>query len=222
MQVMPAQAAFWCFADEIGSYYQFGKPELYLECADEIAAVHARLSDAELRRQFAGMLRWRLLLDETALPRPHPGRIYFDGELIRLGPETCVADIGAYTGDTLQMLLRWCGDAIGRVVAYEPDPVNFVRLEQYVSALPAALRDRIECRQAAVGATAGTISFEPSGKPGTIMSGAGSVTVPCIRLDDEFADRPVDYLKFDVEGFRVGSAVRGGRHRRALPACPRP
>jgi FkbM family methyltransferase len=219
-QVLPAQAAFWCFAEEIGPYYQFGAPELYLDCAGEIAAVHARLSDAESRAQFAGMLRWRLLLDETALPRSHPERIYFDGALVRLGPETRVADIGAYTGDTLQTLLRWTGDAIGCVVAYEPDPVNFTRLEQFVAALPAGLRGRIECRQAAVGATSGKIRFEPSGKPGTIMTGAGSVSVPCIRLDDDFANRPVDYLKFDVEGFEwealAGAAATVARCQPAL------
>ncbi|MEI6158996.1 MAG: FkbM family methyltransferase [Roseococcus sp.] len=207
--VLPAQAAFWCFADEIGPYYQFGPPELYLDCWEEIAAVHARLTDAESRSQFAGMLRWRLLMDEAALPQPHPARIYFDGALVRVGPETCVADIGAYTGDTLQTLLRWTGDAIGRVIAYEPDPQNFERLERYVGTLPAGLRERIECRQAAVSSSAGTISFEPSGKPGTIMTGAGSVSVPCIRLDDEFSDRPVDYLKFDVEGFEW-EALAGG------------
>jgi len=200
--VLPAQAAFWCFADQIAPYYSFGVPELYLDCVDEIAAVHARLTDAESRAQLRGMLRWRLLLDETALPTPHPTRIYFDGELIRgLGSKSCVVDIGAYTGDTLQTLLRWCGNPIGRVVAYEPDPVNFAGLKQHVGAIPAVFRDRIECRQAAVGATTGTISFEPSGKPGTIMNGTGSVTVPCVRIDDEFAGQQLDYLKFDVEGF---------------------
>lgn len=208
-RVMPAQAAFWCYADEIGPYYQFGRPEPYLDCAEEIAAVHARLADAESRAQFAGTLRWRLLMDETALPIPRPGRIYFDGALVRLGPDTVVADIGAYTGDTLQTLLRWAGDAIGGVVAYEPDPRNFERLERYVASLPAAWRERIECRQAAVGAEAGTISFEPSGMPGTIMTGAGSVTVPVVRLDDEFAGRQVDYLKYDVEGFEW-EALAGG------------
>lgn len=132
---------------------------------------------------------------------PHPGRIYFDGALVRLGPESTVADIGAYTGDTLQTLLRWTGDAIGGVVAYEPDPRNFDRLAQYVGSLPAAWRERIECRQAAVGAEAGSISFEPSGKAGTTMTGEGSVTVPVLRLDDDLAQRQVNYLKFDVAGF---------------------
>lgn len=218
-RVLPAQVAFWCYAEEIGPYYQFGKPELYLDCADEIAAVHARLHDDESRAQFAGMLRWRLLLDEAALPAPHPARIYFDGALIRVGRETCVADIGAYSGDTLQTLLRWTGDAIGRVVAYEPDPDSFARLLAYVGQLPAAIQERIECRQAAVGALAGTVSIEPSGKPGTIITGAGSVSVPCVRLDDEFADRPVDYLKFDVEGYEW-EALEGAAAtiRRCQPA----
>ena len=198
-RVLPANAAFWNYP--IGPHYQFGTPEVYLQGAETIMAVHDALSDGESRRQFAGCVAWRLLLDPALIPAPEPRRIYFDPALCRLPDDCVVADIGAYAGDTLDVFLMWQGRRFNRFLAFEPDPLSFARLEAYRDSLPADVAARITCTKAAIGADAGTLRFTPTGTPGTMAEAAGAVEVPCLTLDAVLDGGRVDYIKVDVEGF---------------------
>ncbi len=200
-RVLPVNAAFWLHADRIGAHYQFGKPETYVAGTETIMAVHDALSDGESRRQFAGALAWRLLLDPELIPAPEPRRIYFDPALCKLPEDCVVADIGAYSGDTLDVFLMWQGRRFGQVLAYEPDPLSFARLENYRAQLPADVAAKITCVNAAISDAAGTLRFTPTGTPGTMSDAAGAVEVGCMTLDAALAGGRIDYIKVDVEGF---------------------
>ena len=200
-RVLPVNAAFWNYAALIGPHYQFGTPEVYVRGADTIMAVHDALGDGESKRQFAGAVAWRLLLDPELIPAPEPRRIYFDPAVSRLPDDCVVADIGAYAGDTLDVFLMWQGKRFGKFIAYEPDPLSFGRLEAYRARLPADVAARIVCVNAAIGAVAGTLRFTPTGTPGTMTDATGEVEVPCLTLDAALDGGRVDYIKVDVEGF---------------------
>ncbi len=200
-RVLPVQAGFWRYADLIGPHYQFGKPGAYVKSTETIMAVHDALSDGESRRQFAGALAWRLLLDPDLIPAPEPRRIYFDPALCRLPDDCVVADIGAYAGDTLDVFLLWQGKRFSRFLAFEPDPLSFARLEAFRAGLPAEVAARITCLNAAIGAASGKLRLTPTGTPGTMAGLAGAVEVPCLTLDDALDGGRVDYIKVDVEGF---------------------
>lgn len=218
-RVMPVQVMFWTFPTAMGEYYQFSHPSVYLDQMPKIAKLFDQLGDDESRRQFAGNLNWRLLLNADGQPAARPDRIYFDPALMNLPDDVVMADIGAFDGDTLRKFLYWRGNRFGSVYAFEPDPINLQRLKAYAESLPSGLARRVHCVNKAVGEHPGTVQFEPSGKPGTIMTGAGSVSVPCVRLDDEFADTRVNYLKFDIEGWE-NEALAGARQivKRDRPA----
>ena len=200
-RVLPVNAAFWLYADAIGPHYQFGKPETYVAGAATIMAVHDALSDGESRRQFAGALAWRLLLNPELIPAPEPRRIYFDPVLCKLPEDCVVADVGAYSGDTLDVFLMWQGRRFGHVIAYEPDPLSFGRLEDFRARLPADVAQKITCVNAAIGAERGTLRFTPTGTPGTMSDAGGEMEVPCLTLDEALSGGRVDYIKVDVEGF---------------------
>ena len=199
-RVLPVNAAFWLYGELIGPHYQFGDPQTYVLGRETIMAVHDALHDGESKRQFAGSLAWRLLLDPELFPAPEPRRIYFDPALCRLPEDCVVADIGAYAGDTLDVFLLWQGRQFGRFLAYEPDPLSFARLQAYHAALPADVAARITCVNAAMGAEAGMLRFTPTGTPGTMSAADGTVEVPCLTLDAALAGGRVDYIKLDVEG----------------------
>jgi FkbM family methyltransferase len=199
-QVLPVNAAFWAYADHIGSHYQFGKPALYGERRQDCLRVYDCLADQESRNQFAGILHYRITLDPRTLPTPSYKRIYFDPSVSTLGHDAVVADIGAYSGDTLATFLYWKGTRFQRFVAIEPDPLSFQQLLAFRDSLPSGVRSRIECVHAAVADKPGTLRFTPTGKPGTTPTETGTDEVRCVTIDDTFDDKPLDFIKVDVEG----------------------
>ncbi|RVT97483.1 FkbM family methyltransferase [Rhodovarius crocodyli] len=202
-RVYPVQAAFWAWGDKIGPHYQFGTPALYAEAAPRILAVHDALADGESKRQYAGAIAWRVLLDPTLIPEPRPERIYFDPDLLRLPDDAVIADVGAYAGDTLSTFLTWQGARFGAYHAFEPDPLSFARLLQLREKLRPDIAARISPRAAAIGAAPGNLFLTPTGTPGTVTeasAGTGMLEVPCVTLDAELAGGRVDYIKIDAEG----------------------
>ncbi len=112
-----------------------------------------------------------------------------------------VADVGAHIGLYAVALAKRVG-AGGRVIAFEPDPANHRWVETHAKFN--GVESQLTVVNAAVGAQDGRISFSggkdiqnqivPAGTP-------GSHEVPVMRLDTYFANRRVDILKVDVEGF---------------------
>lgn len=199
-RVLPVNAAFWAHADELGAWYQFGDPSLYGAHAGDILTVFDALSDEESKRQFAGILQYRVTLEPAHIPLPSYRRIYFDPAIATLPDDAVIADIGAFSGDTLEVFLYWQGTRFSRFVAFEPDPMSFAKLEAYRASLPQGIRDKVECVHAAAGAAPGTLRFSATGTPGTKATDEGEVEVPCLTVDAFFNGKPLDYIKVDVEG----------------------
>lgn len=197
--VLPVSALFWVLSDRLGPHYQLAPPEALTDAAEAIRAVHDRLADAESRRQFVAHLAWRVSLDPSYIVVPDRHRVYFDPALFRIGPNCRIVDCGAFDGDSLRSCLYWTGGVFGRFDAFEPDPISYARLAAFTEELDPEVSARITPVQAALGATEGTILIAATGMPGSRSAGLG-VEARRLVLDRVFADRPVAYLKFDIEG----------------------
>ncbi|MBN1210487.1 MAG: FkbM family methyltransferase [Myxococcaceae bacterium] len=132
-----------------------------------------------------------------------------DLELIEphLRPGMTVFDVGANIGYLAMYLRRRIG-ASGQLYCFEPEPTNFAELE-------ANLRrnhlDNCHAVQLAVGATEGTVTFNPGLNGFVAPEGAAGIPVPVTPLDRFIEQRGlprVDFVKIDVEGFEVD--VLGG------------
>jgi FkbM family methyltransferase len=115
-------------------------------------------------------------------------------------PGDIVADVGAFIGLYTIALAKRVGSS-GKVVAFEPDPVNFAALKAHVELN--GVSDWVELIQAAVSAQDGFVSFQ-TGRASeshiSQVSGNGTRMVRCVRLDTIFSDRELDIIKIDVEG----------------------
>jgi FkbM family methyltransferase len=107
----------------------------------------------------------------------------------------CGANIGLWT-----MTAADAVGAGGRVVAFEPSPTTFRRLEQHV-------RDsypQVILKNAAVGNAEGTVCFDcPEEHNLARIVGDnhdGAIRVSCVRLDDVLERESVAGIKMDVEG----------------------
>lgn len=111
---------------------------------------------------------------------------------------THIADLGAHIGAAA--LLLHSRYPAATITAYEPDPGNFVLLKRNLSTFT-----NIECVNAAVAATAGTIRLYPH-KGGSTratvkpdVDSVGEINVPAV-LFEEVVRKGADFVKFDVEG----------------------
>jgi FkbM family methyltransferase len=114
-------------------------------------------------------------------------------------PGDTVADAGAHIGLYAVALARRVGPK-GQITAFEPDRTNFSALEAHCRLN--GMEDRTALMNVAVGEADGLCTF---------VSGWGSEShrgnddaggqVRCVRLDTVFADRRLDVLKIDVEGY---------------------
>jgi FkbM family methyltransferase len=116
-------------------------------------------------------------------------------------PGDVVADVGAFIGLYTIALARRVGSS-GKVVAFEPDPVNFAALKAHVELN--SVSDQVELIPAAVSAQDGCVRFQTGRASESHIShvpGNDTQLVRCVRLDTIFADRALDILKIDVEGY---------------------
>ena len=126
-----------------------------------------------------------------------------------LRPGDTAIDVGAHIGFFTIHMAALVG-AAGRIYAFEPVAANAELLERSIA--ENRFHERVVTQRAAVGATSGTATLTfpretlntggayvlPGG--GTPLAGNLTASVPLVALDDLPIDRPVRFIKMDVEG----------------------
>ena len=107
------------------------------------------------------------------------------------------ADLGAYNGDTIRELLSY-SPSLSTVVAFEPDRRSFRKLSEYCETVESP---RIEKVNAAAWNCDATLTFGDEGNRNSGLFAKGkAISVAATSLDNVLDSRPVDYIKYDVEG----------------------
>ena len=163
--------------------------------------------DEPSRREYVSQIRWRLFLDFDGLDGPVEHNIYFPRDLCTLSPDEVFVDCGAFDGDTVQLFLHESGGAFRKIVAFEPDPENFLRLQENFRPMSGAGRRAIAVCHAATGARSERIRMTAQGNMSSSV-GEGEVEVDSVALDEVLGDPPPTYLKMDIEGAEVDT-LRG-------------
>ena len=114
--------------------------------------------------------------------------------------EIVFVDVGAFTGDTIFNMFHR-GFTFKRVLALEPDPMNFPDLVKTVK------RIGVPASALAVGAGPETdvLCFRASGTSASLLDAAGDTHVQVQRLDDLLIGQRADYVKMDIEGSELGA-----------------
>jgi FkbM family methyltransferase len=171
--------------------------------------MNARLQDA-LLAAYRGLLRTGLL--ETRAGYAAFERIYdlykaaLEASSLRhvrdyVRPGSTVIDVGAHVGFFTERFARWVGPE-GRVIALEPEPVNFGRLGRRLHRT--GLASRVAALNAAAVESSGGyfLRVDPT-HPGDHQLASAGLPVAGMALDHliERADRrAVSLMKIDVQG----------------------
>lgn len=218
--VIPFQTLFWKHAELWLPHYGVDLPHKVHQQQDEVREVGRMWSDDASRAEYLAQLRWRLFADFNALPDPVAHATYFPVEICPLSSQEVFVDCGAFDGDTIRSFLKESQNSFARIFGFEPDPANFAKLTEGVSLLPQ--RDSISLQRAAVGASAGSVTFSANEGPGSHI-GKGDIVVDCVSLDETLSGVEPTYIKMDIEGAELDAltGARGiiERHSPVLAIC---
>lgn len=205
-KVIPFSFLYWKYPDIFLPHYAFDLPHKVYQEADKIRKVFSLWADDASQREYLAQLRWRMLMDFNSLPPPVKHEIYFPTDLVTLMPGEVFVDCGAYDGDTVRNLLDRGETYIEKIIAFEPDPTNFQKLQQYTSKLSQNINDKLDLYQLAVGACKSKVRFDASGTEASSV-GSGNWEVDCIALDEVLTGAKPTYIKMDIEGSEVDALV---------------
>ena len=210
--IVPFCALFAEYGDVLLPHGFWERPSYYSKHDDEIRRAR-ELFDAEGRAEFDRQIRLRL--GDVSGQVIDLGVQYFPP--FGLSHNEVFIDCGAYDGDTILQFRLATGDQFGRIVAFEPDPVNF-------SALTSALKGdrRITLLPVGTGARHETVRFTVDGTSSKI-SRDGTCEVQIVPLDEPLNGVVPTLMKFDIEGSEIDTLEGGretiSRHRPKMAVC---
>lgn len=221
-RVMSFGPLYWRYPEGLLPHYGADLPHKLHEQADAVRAAFELWGDETSRREYVSQIRWRLHLDFDCLADPVAHNIYFPRDLCALSPEEVFVDCGAFDGDTLRLFMQESGEAFRKIVAFEPDPANFLLLKENTSHMPGADRQAISVFQAATGARRERVRMTALSNMSSSV-GEGDVEVDSVALDEVLGEPPPTYLKMDVEGAEMDTLLGAARivreHAPVLAVC---
>lgn len=183
------------------AFGEFNRPEIDANLS-RLERVFGWLSDDVSKATMTGFINARMSFDPSHIAPLYTPNQYFDSGVLHLGENECFVDCGAFDGDTIARFLGAVGNRYREIVAFEPDPANFSRLERSVAARKL---DHVALVEKGTWDAPGTLTFSAGSERTSGISGAGEITVAVDTIDNHFAHRHATLIKMDVEGAELAS-----------------
>lgn len=177
----------------------------------DLEKVYKMLADEQSKRVFEGVIRYKLSGDLKYLREcESPADEKFD--LLNIGTEETVVDLGAYDGDTLVEFLNGTSMQFKKLYAMEPDNKNYRKLKRRLYMIGSAL---LEAYNVGAWDEDTTITFNMRAGRGSTASGgthraARYQDIKMMKTDTMLRGDAATYIKIDVEGAEE-NALRGAK-----------
>lgn len=173
-----------------------------LSRSDDIMNVYDMLSDEVSRNTFANVLKFKITGDIRYLDDWNDTNDVY--RLLDISDDEIYADLGAYTGDTIESFLKYTGGRYRRIYAVEPSRRNFSKCVKRCLPL-----ENVILVNAAVSDNDGTAFFSKgAGRQQSISENGIPVVLRC--LDSILNGEECTFIKYDVEGADI-PALLGSR-----------
>lgn len=199
-KVVPFGPFFWKHPEQFLPHYVCDLPHKVIEAADSILETWALLEDDISRKEYFAQIHWRLKLEYDQIPAKSEHEIYFPPDLIMLIENEVFVDCGAYNGDTVRSFIQQSNGRFGKLLAFEPDPVNYKKLVELATSLPEDINRRIKTSDLALGSRSERLYFDALGVASSSLSTSGSIQIQSEPLDQVIACESPTYIKMDIEG----------------------
>lgn len=192
--------------------------------SDEILKCVELLEDEKSAEVYAEIIESRLMGRSPSNKILNRNQYFALTDFCTFSEKEIFVDCGAFVGDTIEEYLFSHEGTFGKIIAFEPDAVNFGALKARVERLNkewALTADKIQLVNAGVGTmTTEGILPKHAGLGSRISEkrDADGDPIKIYALDDFFTEQRVDFLKADIESFEL-DMLRGAEKviRRDLP-----
>lgn len=174
----------------------------------ELLEAYGLLADEQSRRVFAGVLNFQLsgkigYIRRVTTPK---SEAY---QLLGVTRKERYLDLGAYDGDTIRETMEAAKGPLERVVAVEPDPKNFRKLQAFAQ----GMEPPIQLLNVGVYHRDTQVVFaNRAGRHAAVSRDGQGVLLPMRSIDSIAAGEAFTLIKMDVEG-EEALALEGGREQ---------
>ena len=211
LKIVSFISLFWKYSEIFLPYYCIDLPHKVYEQAEDVRSGFLQLADEASQREYLAQLRWRVLIDFDSLTSPIPQEQYFPTDIISLLSHEFFVDCGAFDGDTMRSFIKRQDSSFGNILALEPDPVNFEKLQRYVSTLDSNITNKINLLQLAAGVRKEKVYFQATGTGASSVVDTGTLEVDSVSLDEVLNDSLPTYIKMDIEGAELDALAGAQR-----------
>lgn len=184
-------------------YFQY-----YQKNMEQIDRVAGMFCDEKSRHVFENLLNYKVSRNNELIEeiRDSVNEQYFTPEIMTFTDEEIFVDLGAYSGDTIEGFSRAVNGKYGRIVAVEPDEINFKLLRENTSRYP-----KIEYYKAGIADRDGTARFNAVGIYTSHFDKEGGQKIKTMSVDSIMKGEKVTFIKADIEGLEI-KMLKGARN----------
>ncbi len=163
---------------------------------NEFQKVYQLLRDERSRELYRDVIKYKLTGEIEYLKKADNEVDYMDNIILSSKIRHFV-DAGAYKGDTASTQIKYSPE-LKSIIAIEPDPKTYEKMFENLKDIP---NIDITAVNSGLWKEEAILPFSgDGGRGGNATLGVGNKTASFNSLDNIIGERPVDYIKYDVEG----------------------
>lgn len=162
------------------------------------------LADEKSRKTYVNLINFKISgkLDYLLPCFSEKDEVYKD--ILKIGKNDTIADLGAYNGDTIEEILANTDGSVNKIFALEPDRKNFEKLLRNTSKYPF-----VEAHNVAAYSDDTLLGFSKAAGRQSKISESGE-KIKAVKIDS-FIKTQISLLKMDIEGSEL-EAVKGAEN----------
>lgn len=193
----------------------------YRNFSDQVLHVFEILQDAESKYLLLKLIEMLINCERVEIPHKPLEEQYFPFEIFQKEDYEIFIDCGAYTGDTVEMLVRKVGK-IKTLICIEPDKYNSIKSKSLLNSLQGIVADQIIFLPLALSDKEEIISFQSLGGASSKCEtdkNFNTYNVYAVPLDDLLLGVNPTMIKMDIEGAEFEALIGANKTiKRAKPS----